>query len=231
MGNNLRWKALWYVDWISVNGETDGDAEGSGDKSVSVGITHGQGTRETSSTTITFIYYDDDTGEEVGRRDVKVCRCICGCPQLDFWPDDCNCDMLDFWPDPCNCDNFEIVDVQMLCDCDNFEIDQTPLSWDWNKKTQIEIPFTKNCIESEITTSVTDNHFGVQLTSSSIIIEPNDINTNLTPVTETLTISYSTPQEPNCSKQIELTHKKMVCNCGNFEVTNVINPFNNNQTE
>ena len=222
MGNSLRWEALWYVDWISVNGETDGDAEGMGDGRVSVGITHGQGTRDTSAATITFIYYDVDTGEEVGRKDVNVCRCICGCEQLDFWPEPCNCDMLDFWPDPCNCDKFEIVDVQMLCDCDRFEIDQTPLSWEWEETKSIEIPFTRNCIDSELSLSVTSstaNHFNAVLTENSVKVNPSDENSGEAPITGTLTISYSSPQEPNCSKDIELTHKFSNCQCGVLTVS------------
>ena len=206
MGNSLRWKALWYVDWISVNGETDGDAEGMGDGRVSVGITHGQGTRETSSTTITFIYYDEDTGEEVGRKVVNVCRCICGCEQLDFWPE------------PCNCEDFEVTDIQIVhaCGCDKFIIDTSPLSWDWDKTTVSTIPYIRNCIDSEITTSVTStvaDHFEVELTNDSIKINPSENNTGETPITGVVTISYSSPQEPNCSKTIELTHNFSSCQC------------------
>ena len=218
MGNSLRWKALWFVDWVSVNGETDGDAEGMGDGRVSIGIVHGEGTRETSSTTVTFYYFDDETGEEVGRKEVKVCRCICGCEQLEFWPEPCNCDMLDFWPEPCNCEDFEVLDVEVVddCDCDDFEIDTSPLYWEWNDdatKTK-EVLFTKNCIKSAITTGVTNNHFNVELTDYSIIINPTGTNTEATPFEGKLTINYSSALDPDCLKEIILTHKVSDCQCG-----------------
>ena len=131
METNLRWKALWYVDWITVNGQTGGSADGMGDGTASVGVYHARGRTEDTATTITFVYYDNDTGEEVGRKSVNVCRCIlcncedleaiikqCTCESLTTWPI-CDCESLTTWP-ICDCEGLHTWEIE-VCDCDDLE--------------------------------------------------------------------------------------------------------------
>ncbi len=224
---------MWYVDWISVNGETDGDAEGMGDGRVSVGITHGQGTRDTSAATITFIYYDVDTGEEVGRKVVNVCRCICGCEYFEVTD-------VQIIPN-CSCEDFEVIDVQITptCLCEVLTTSQDSASWVWNKKGDktITVNATDSCIDfSSISiTIVGDNkdHFNVSSVFTedtrrgTIIVSPKEYNTDTeNNLTAQIVISYSSGSKPSCEKKIQLNHNKMVCNCDNFDVINVINPYN-----
>ena len=228
MEKSLKWKAnIIYEeddqerDWVLVDGKTT-DITGIGNSNVAITVVNTTKASSILNARVEFIYYDEND-KEIIRKYVNVCRCLlCGCDNLEFWPEPCNCDMLDFWPDPCNCDKFEIVDVQMLCGCDRFEIDQTPLSWEWEETKVIEIPFTRNCIDSELSLSVTSstaNHFNAVLTENSVKVNPSDENSGEAPITGTLTISYSSPQEPNCSKDIELTHKFSNCQCGVLTVS------------
>lgn len=201
MGNSLRWEALWYVDWISVNGETDGDAEGMGDGTAHIGVTHAKSRTDDTATTVTFIYYDEDTGEEVGRKTVNVCRCVM-----------------------CDCDSFEILGYKM-CSCSYFEIDTSTLTFDWDSDNTSQpevVSFTtdEECIK-DITAEVDNTEWfdvSVSEAQNNITVYSNKQNKNTDTITGVITISYKSDGKPCDNKKINLVKKGRPCNCNNFEI-------------
>ena len=210
MEKSLKWKAnIIYEeddqerDWVLVDGKTT-DITGIGNSNVAITVVNTTNASSILNARVEFIYYDEN-GNLVATKYVNVCRCLL-----------CGCENLEFWPEPCSCENFEVTNIRMLCKCEDFEIDESPLSWKWDSEDVEVIPYTRNCIKSEIITSVTstvEGHFNVELTNDSIKINPSEKNTGESTITGLVTISYSSDVDPNCSKKIELTHNFSSCQC------------------
>ena len=199
MGNSLRWEALWYVDWISVNDETDGYAEGMGDGTAHIGVTHAKSRTDDTATTVTFIYYDEDTGEEVGRKTVNVCRCVI-----------------------CNCDSFDILGYKM-CSCSYFEIDTSTLTfaWDADEETPPEVVYfitDEECIADIKAEVDNEEWFSAIVNQNNITVYSKKKNKNTDQITGVITISYESDGKPCDDKKIKLIKEGKPCNCSNFEI-------------
>jgi len=208
MEKSLRWKAnIIYEeddqekDWVLVDGKAT-DITGIGNSNVAITVVNTTNASSILNARVEFIYYDEND-KEIIRKYVNVCRCLL-----------CGCDNLEFWPEPCGCENLTITNITM-CTCNNFTLEKTSLDWDWNNTDVKEISFTADTCISDIT-APTSEHFNVVIEGNAVKVSPKESNHGAE-INETITITYKAAGvEQPCKASIHAKHKEMICNCNNL---------------